>query len=135
MSTVVFASPRLGVPYFEYASIDPFLKSWPMPGGQAIQFQALPSDQIGVFVLTLTNVVTGSAIQIESQDGTTTLHNGTASGSTVVINLSAYAAGSNLNDLRIKVRKGSAAPYYQPYETLTTAVVGAQSIYVSQIPD
>lgn len=96
---------------------------------------AFPTDPIGNFALTLTNVVTGSAIQIESQDGSTTLHNSTAAGSTVNITLQAYAAGSPLNDLRIKVRKGSAAPYYQPYETLTTAVVGAQSIYVSQIPD
>lgn len=135
MSTVVFASPRLGVPYFEYASVDQFLKSWPMPGAQSVQFQVLPTDTIGTFTLTLTNVVTGSAIQIESQDGSTTLHNSTAAGSTVNITLQAYAAGSPLNDLRIKVRKGSAAPYYQPYETLTTAVVGAQSIYVSQIPD
>lgn len=97
--------------------------------------QRLPTDPIGVFSLTLTNVVTGSAIQIESQDGTTTLHNSTAAGSTVGITMQAYAAGSPLNDLRIKVRKGSAAPYYQPYETLTTAIVGSQSIYVSQIPD
>lgn len=96
---------------------------------------AFQTDPIGNFALTLTNVVTGSAIQIESQDGSTTLHNSTAAGSTVNITLQAYAAGSPLNELRIKVRKGSAAPYYQPYETLTTAVVGAQSIYVSQIPD
>ena len=96
---------------------------------------AFPTDPIGNFALTLTNVVTGSAIQIESQDGSTTLHNSTAAGSTVGITLQAYAAGSNLNDLRIKVRKGSAAPYYRPYETLTTAIVGSQSIYVSQIPD
>ena len=96
---------------------------------------SFPTDPIGNFALTLTNVVTGSAIQIESQDGSTTLHNSTAAGSTVNITLQAYAAGSPLNDLRIKVRKGSSAPYYQPYETLTTAIVGAQSIYVSQIPD
>ena len=95
----------------------------------------LPTDPVGTFALTLTNVVSGSSIHIESQDGSTTLHNSTASGSTVVINLSAYAAGSNLNNLRIKVRKGSESPYYRPYETLTTAIVGSQSIYVSQIPD
>ena len=108
---------------------------WRNGGMFSLSRQSLPSDPIGTFALTLTNVVAGSAIQIESQDGTTTLHNSTAAGSTVNISLSAYAAGSNLNDLRIKVRKGSAAPYYQPYETLTTAVVGSQSIYVSQIPD
>lgn len=104
-------------------------------GGVSYGSAAWATDPIGTFSLTLTNVVTGSAIQIESQDGTTSLHNSTAAGSTANITLSAYASGSPLNDLRIKVRKGSAAPYYQPYETLTTAIVGSQTIYVSQIPD
>ena len=94
-----------------------------------------PSDAVGSFILTLTNVVVGSAIQVETQDGTTTLHNSVAASSSPTITLSAYGAGSNLNDLRIKVRKGTSSPYYQPYETLTTAFVGSQSIYVSQIPD
>lgn len=109
--------------------------SLPMLAMAGFSRAALPTDPIGNFNLTLTNVVVGSSVQIESQDGSTTLHNSTASGSTVNITLSAYAAGSNLNDLRIKVRKGSASPYYRPYETLTTAIVGSQSIYVSQIPD
>jgi hypothetical protein len=37
--------------------------------------------------------------------------------------------------LRIKVRKGSAAPLYKPYETLATAVLGSSSVYIAQIPD
>ena len=121
---------------------NPSIQFFPMSRGNAVHLGPVAlgvarfsTDPIGNFALTLTNVVTGSAIQIESQDGTTTLHNSTAAGSTVNITLQAYAAGSPLNDLRIKVRKGSAAPYYQPYETLTTAIVGSQSIYVSQIPD
>ena len=97
--------------------------------------QRLPTDPIGNFALTLTNVVVGSAIQIETQDGSSTLYNGVAATSSPTINLSAYAAGSPMNDLRIKVRKGTSSPYYQPYQTLTTAFVGSQSIYVSQIPD
>lgn len=101
----------------------------------AIGRQRLPSEALGVFALTLTNLVVGSSIQIEDQAGTTTLYNGTAAGTSQLINLNAYSAGSGLNDLRIKVRKGSSAPYYQPYETLATASVGAQSIYVSQIKD
>ena len=104
-------------------------------GGVAVSRQSLPTDPIGTFTLTLTNVIIGSAIQIESQDGTTTLYNGTAASSSPVLSLSAYAAGSALNSLRIKVRKGSASPYYQPYETLTTAFVGSQSIYIAQIPE
>lgn len=98
-------------------------------------FAALATDPIGTFALTLTNVVVGSAIQIEDQAGTTTLYNGTAATSTPLINLSAYAGGSGLNNLRIKVRKGSASPYYIPWETVTNAFVGSQSIYVAQVPD
>jgi hypothetical protein len=101
----------------------------------SLQRQSLPTDSIGTFTLTLTNAVVGSAIQVEDQAGTTTLYNGVAAASTVVITLGAYAPGSGLNDLRIKVRKGSSAPFFQPFETLTTAFPGAQSIYVAQTPD
>jgi len=103
--------------------------------GVSVAQQSLPGDAVGTFALTLNGVVVGSAIQIEDQAGTTTLYNGTAATSSPLINLSAYAPGSSLNDLRIKVRKGSGTPFYRPYETLTTAFVGAQSIYVSQIQD
>lgn len=97
-------------------------------------FAPIPGDSIGAFSLTLDNVVVGSAIRVESLTGTT-LYSGTAALSTVVISLAAYAPGDALNDLRIKVRKGTSSPYYQPFETLAGAFVGAQSIYVSQIPD
>lgn len=96
--------------------------------------QALPTDPIGSFVLTLTHVIVGSAVQVESQSGTS-LYNGTAASGTVVIPLQVYSAGSPLNELRIKVRKGSASPFYQPWETLATAIKGSASIYVAQIPD
>jgi len=101
----------------------------------AISRQSLPTDPIGVFTLSLTNLVTGSSLQIESQDSSTVFHNSVVSGTTKSVVLQVYAPGSPLNALRIKVRKGSVEPFYQPYETLLPAVVGAQSIYVSQIPD
>ena len=104
-------------------------------GGEMYSPQSLPDDPIGVFTLTLTNVIVDSAILVRDQADTTTLHSSTATSSTVVINLQTYAGGSPLNNLRIKVRKGSAAPFYQPYETQATAFVGSQSIFVSQIPD
>lgn len=104
-------------------------------GPYALSLQALPTDSIGNFVLTLTNVVVGSAIQIESQDGSTIFNNQVAASSTVVISLFAYAPGSALNNIRIKVRKGSSSPFYQPFETLAIASVGSQTIFVSQILD
>ena len=103
--------------------------------GAALGKLRLPTDPIGIFALTLNNIVTGSSLQIESQDSSTVFHNSVVSGTTKSVTLQVYAPGSALNALRIKVRKGSVAPFYQPYETLLTAVVGSASVYVSQIPD
>lgn len=94
----------------------------------------LPTDPIGIFILTITNVVVGSAIQVEATDGTV-LQTTTATSTSVVLSIQAYAGASPLNSLRVKVRKGSTAPFYRPFETYTTSIVGSQSIYVSQIPE
>ena len=96
---------------------------------------SLPTDPIGTFSLTLTNIVIGSRIHIEAQGDGTALHDSVADTANETINLSTYAAGSPYNALRIKVRKGTGSPTYKPFETLATAIVGAQSIYVGQIPD
>ena len=96
---------------------------------------SLPNDPIGTFALTLTNIVIGSRIHIEAQGDGTALHDSVADTANETINLSTYAAGSPYNALRIKVRKGTGSPTYKPFETLATAIVGAQSIYVGQIPD
>jgi hypothetical protein len=103
--------------------------------GAAAGYQKLASDPIGVFTLTLTNVVIGSRIHIETQGDGTTLHDSVADATDETITLSAYASGSPYNALRIKVRKGTGSPTYKPFETLATAIVGAQSIYVGQIAD
>ena len=104
-------------------------------GGFAFGACRLPTDPIGTFSLTLTNVVVGSRIHIETQGDGTTLHDSVADATDETISLSAYASGSAYNALRIKVRKASSAPTYKPFETLATAIVGAQSIYVGQIAD
>lgn len=95
---------------------------------------SLPTDPIGIFTLTLSNVVVGSAIQVEAIDGTV-LQTTVADASSVILSIQAYAGASPLNSLRVKVRKGSSAPFYRPFETYTTSIVGSQTIYISQIPD
>lgn len=97
--------------------------------------QRLPTDSVGSFALTLSGLVAGSAIQVEVATTGVVVSNTTAGAATVTLTLPAYAAGSANNNLRIKVRKGSVAPFYIAYETLATAFVGAQTIFVSQIPD
>lgn len=83
--------------------------------------------------LTLTNVVVDSRVLIESQDGATQHYNAVAAASTVVIPITVY--GDSRDQWRIKIRKASSSPFYQPWSTLMTATAGASSIYVSQIPD
>ena len=104
-------------------------------GGLSLGVSRWPTDPIGTFSLTLTNIVIGSRIHIEAQGDGTALHDSVADTANETINLSTYAAGSPYNALRIKVRKGTGSPTYKPFETLATAIVGAQSIYVGQIPD
>lgn len=108
---------------------------WSSAGLVSISKQSLPDDPVGYHTVTLKNVVVGSRINIRDQNGTTTLYDQIATVADVAISLQVYAAGSPLNNWRIKVRKASSSPYFQPYETLMTAAVGASSIYVSQIPD
>ena len=104
-------------------------------GGLSLGVSRWPTDPIGTFALELTNVVIGSRIHIEAQGDGTALHDSVADTANETINLSTYAAGSPYNALRIKVRKGTGSPTYKPFETLATAIVGAQSIYAGQIPD
>lgn len=110
-------------------------KSMPTCGIGSVGMLSFPTDPVGAFTLTLTNVVVGSRVHVEKQSDGTSFYDELAATSTVVIPLSVYAAGSAYNDLRIKVRKASSGTTYKPWETQATAVVGSQSIYVSQIPD
>ena len=102
--------------------------------GLVYDHQDLPTEPKGAFTLTLTNLIAGSAIRIETQAGALVEFR-TSALSSEVFTVPAYATGNASNNLRIKVRKGSAAPFYIAYETLATAFVGAQTIFVSQIPD
>lgn len=52
-------------------------------GCMALAVQPLATDPIGGFELTLTNLVPGSAVQVEDQAGTTTLYNGVAGSSSL----------------------------------------------------
>lgn len=83
--------------------------------------------------LTLTNVVVGSRVLVRDQSGTVTHYDQIAASSTIEIIVTVF--GDSRDNWRIKVRKASAAPYYQPYETLMTATAGSSSIYVNQLPD
>lgn len=103
--------------------------------GGVFCIQRLPSEPIGSHLLTLNNVVVGSRVFIRDQGNTTTFYDQVAATSTVIVSLSVYSPGSGLNDLSVKVRKSSAAPKYQPFETSQTIAVGSSSVFIAQVPD
>ena len=105
-------------------------------GGNGVGYVPLPTDPIGTFTLTLQNLVVGSLWEVEtvSVQGTS-ISSGTATNATTIISLSAYSTGSSNNSMRVKVRNSSASPYYQAFETQTTAVVGSLSIFINQVRD
>lgn len=107
--------------------------------------QRLPDDPIGTFLLTLDNIVIGSRWRVEvastgdvaaspGGDG-----EGEADASPEVLTLYLYPQGNPRNDLRIIVRKGTAAPKYLPFESFATAAAGGiqvgVSVYIAQVPD
>lgn len=85
------------------------------------------------YTLTLTNVVIGSHIFIRDQGDTITHYDDIAVSTTVVVIATVYADSRDL--WRIKVRKGTSDPFYQPYETLATAFAGSASLFISQLQD
>lgn len=95
----------------------------------------LPTDPIGNFLLTLTNVIVGSRVHIEQLSDGSVFYDAIAPETTLLLTLNAYASGNSNNSLLVKVRNASATPSFRPYETQATAIVGSSAIYVSQIPD
>jgi hypothetical protein len=102
--------------------------------GHVIERQLLATDPVGSMTLVLTNVVVGSTYDVENGAGEMAV-SGTTTDVVVSMLVPVYLSGSARNNLRIKVRKASGAPYYQPYETQAVAALGTQSIFINQLSD
>lgn len=133
MTSTVFSSCGAFRPVV-FHSVENSLYTLPFVSPNVGGLQRLEIDSVGTLYVTLTNVVVDSSVQIETLTGVI-LHNGIALNSNYTVLLDVYSPGSSFNNLIIKVRKASSAPYYRPWDTIVTASVGSQSIYVSQIPD
>lgn len=79
--------------------------------------------------ITIEGLVAGSALRVERvSDNALMFENASTSTSEVV----SVAGGTNY---RIKVRKGTSAPKYQPFATQTGTLSGDTTVFVQQIPD
>lgn len=93
-----------------------------------------PTDAVGTLLLTLTNLVPGSAVHVQTAAGVP-IYTGVAVASAHSVSLNVYSPGAPANAVRVRVRKGSAAPFYQPWSTELVLAPGAASVFVSQISD
>lgn len=82
--------------------------------------------------LTLTNVVAGSSYRVEDTSDNSLIDSGTAAGSSVSVTVPWLGSPRTL---RIKVRKASAAPKYQPFETSAVVGLADTTTYITQVPD
>lgn len=103
------------------------------PAGEGLNFgqTRLPGESLFNTTLALTNVATGSAWRVEESDGTL-IDSGTAASSAVSVSVPYYGSDRQVT---IKVRKGTAAPKYQPFQTQATIAASGASTFVSQVPD
>jgi hypothetical protein len=101
----------------------------------AVERMRLSTEPLGMFELTLTNMAPGSRYEVETLAGALIEMDTVGSTGSVTVLVPTYAVTDEKNNLRIKVRKSSEAPYYQPFETQAVAVVGAQSIFINQLSD
>lgn len=88
-----------------------------------------PLDIVNVLVQ---NVVAGSAWRLEKVSDSSLLGSGVAVGGDFSVAVS--YPGSSFN-ARLKVRKGTTAPKYIPYETLVVVSASGGTAYVSQSAD
>lgn len=127
--------PTVGAPhilsFYQYTPSD--IGSRPVGVAQLLGAQRLPNEPIGLFNLTMTNVVTGSKWRVEELDGTLR-QAGVAASATVTVALDVYGSAGR-NTLVIKIRNASGEPFYRAYETQVTAASGAQSIFINQERD
>lgn len=105
---------------------------WLVDGGAPIERQPLPTDAVGSMTLTLQNIAVGSAWRLEVLGTGATVATGTAPGGDIAQAVSVYQPNQGL---LLKVRKGTASPYYRPFDTQVTITPANVSIFVSQIPD
>jgi len=115
-------------------------------GSISLGRQRLDSEPVGSFTLRIQNSIAGSEYGVfvsstNAAAGGTSSNLGVVSGtldSTIAqfdLTLYYYSIGNPLNDLRLRLRKGTTGQKYLPFETFLTASTGVVNVYVIQVPD
>lgn len=103
--------------------------------GAIVGRSRLPTDPVGVCSIEIQNAVVGSRYRIEVASTGALVAEGDVAAPDFSVTVPYYASGNANNTLRVKVRKGTTAPKYQPFQTQVTAGASGALAYISQVPD
>lgn len=119
-------------PMLVFRTADLYLNAGALAAPAAASSQIFASDPIGVSTLTIKNMVAGSHWRLETKLTGAYVAEGDATGADLAVALSYYQPPQTL---ALKVRKGTASPYYRPYDTETAVGAANASVFISQISD
>lgn len=100
--------------------------------GVVVSRGRLSTDAVGTCAVTIQNAVVGSRYRIEVASTGTLVAEGDVATADFTENVPLYPAGNPANTLRIKIRKGTSAPFYRPFETQVVAQAAPQVAYILQ---
>jgi hypothetical protein len=104
-------------------------------GSGSYSVQKLASDSLGVCALNIQNAVVGSRYRIEVSSTGALVLEGDVAAADFTLSVPYYPPGNANNTLKIKIRKGTSAPKYQPFQTQVTASAAGATAFIAQIPD
>ncbi len=118
-------------------TVGPAITGRSAPGGLVPDGAArLASDPLYYASLTLTNVVGGSQYRVSRHDTGADLATGTVPGSgNVDYTITSIPCYANPQVADVTVRKGTAAPKYQPFDTRASIPKTGTTAYIAQVPD
>lgn len=100
-----------------------------------VALQRLATDSIGTSAIRIVNAVNGSRYRLEVASTRAMVAEGDVASDDFTVSVPLYPSGNAANTLTVKIRKGTAAPKYQPFETQVVAVAAGALAYIAQVPD
>jgi hypothetical protein len=108
---------------------------WAAGNGVTFGRSRLATDAVGSCSIRIRNAVTDSRYRIEVASTGALVAEGSVASNDFTVQVPYYATGNAQNALLLKVRKGTSAPKYQPFQTQVEAGPAGALAFISQIPD
>lgn len=103
--------------------------------GVVLARQRLASDSLGSCDVRVQNAVTNSRYRVEVSSTGALVAEGDVPSTDFNVSVPYYPAGNTGNALKVKIRKGTSAPKYKPFESQVVVNSAGGSVWVQQEAD